>query len=76
MQSIGMKSGTDYEKVESARLLSPSEYSVNTKLGFISLNSALAADQVLAVAFQYTVIGDDHVYQVGEFANAWKALQN
>ncbi|MBR5920352.1 MAG: cell surface protein SprA [Bacteroidales bacterium] len=69
MQSIGMKSGTDYEKVESARLLSPNEYSVNTKLGFISLNSALASDQVLAVAFQYTVIGDDKVYQVGEFAN-------
>ena len=69
MQSIGMKSGTDYEKVESARLLSPSEYTVNTKLGFISLNSALASDQVLAVAFQYTVIGDDKVYQVGEFSN-------
>ena len=69
MQSIGMKSGTDYEKVESARLLSSNEYTVNTKLGFISLNSALASDQVLAVAFQYTVIGDDHVYQVGEFSN-------
>ncbi len=69
MQSIGLKSGTNYEKIESARLLSPSEYTVNTKLGFISLNSALAADQVLAVAFQYTVIGDEHVYQVGEFAN-------
>ena len=69
MQSIGMKSGNDYEKVESARLLSPSEYTVNTKLGFISLNSALASDQVLAVAFQYTVIGDDKVYQVGEFSN-------
>lgn len=69
MQSLGFKSGTNYEKVESARLLSPSEYTVNTKLGFISLNSALAADQVLAVAYQYTVIGDDRVYQVGEFSN-------
>ncbi len=69
MQSIGLKSGTDYEKVESARLLSPNEYTVNTKLGFISLNSALASDQVLAVAFQYTVIGDNKVYQVGEFSN-------
>ncbi len=69
MQSIGFKSGTNYEKVESARLLSPNEYTVNTKLGFISLNSALASDQVLAVAFQYTVIGDDKVYQVGEFSN-------
>ncbi len=69
MHSIGLKAGENYEKVESARLLSPSEYTVNTKLGFISLNSALAADQVLAVAFQYTVIGDDKVYQVGEFSN-------
>lgn len=69
MHSIGMNSGKNYEKLESARLLSPSEYTVNTKLGFISLNSALSADQVLAVAFQYTVIGDDHVYQVGEFSN-------
>ncbi|MBR4135091.1 MAG: cell surface protein SprA [Bacteroidales bacterium] len=69
MHSIGMNSGKNYEKLESARLLSPSEYTVNTKLGFISLNSALSADQVLAVAFQYTVIGDDKVYQVGEFSN-------
>ncbi len=69
LRSKGLTSGTDYEKVESARLLSPSEYTFNSKLGFISLNSALSADQVLAVAFQYTVIGDTTVYQVGEFSN-------
>ena len=69
MQSLGFKAGTNYEKVESARLLSPSEYTFNSKLGFISLNSALTSDQVLAVAFQYTVIGDTTVYQVGEFSN-------
>lgn len=69
LHSLGLKSGTDYEKVESARLLSPSEYTFNSKLGFITLNSALSSDQVLAVAFQYTIIGDDHVYQVGEFSN-------
>ena len=69
LQSLGFKAGTNYEKVESARLLSPSEYTFNSKLGFISLNSALSADQVLAVAFQYTVIGDTTVYQVGEFSN-------
>lgn len=69
LHSIGMTAGTNYEKVESARLLSPSEYTFNPKLGFITLNSALNADQVLAVAFQYTVIGDDKVYQVGEFSN-------
>lgn len=69
LHSIGLKSGVNYEKVESARLLSPSEYTFNSKLGFITLNSALSSDQVLAVAFQYTVIGDDKVYQVGEFSN-------
>lgn len=65
----GMNSGTDFEKVESARLLSPSEYTYNSKLGFISLNNKLNPDQVLAVAFQYTILGDTTVYQVGQFAN-------
>lgn len=69
LRSKGLTSGQDYEKVESARLLNSSEYTFNSKLGFISLNTALSADQVLAVAFQYTVIGDDHIYQVGEFSN-------
>ncbi|MBR0072622.1 MAG: cell surface protein SprA, partial [Bacteroidales bacterium] len=66
MQSKGFVSGRDYEKIESARKLNPSEYSFNPQLGFISLNQALSADQVLAVAFQYQVIGDTTVYQVGE----------
>jgi cell surface protein SprA len=69
LRALGLTSGVDYEKVENASLLTSSEYTVNTKLGFISLNSALSADQVLAVAFQYTVIGDSRVYQVGEFSN-------
>lgn len=66
MQSKGFVSGRDYEKIESARKLNPSEYSFNPQLGFISLNQALSVDQVLAVAFQYQVIGDTTVYQVGE----------
>ncbi len=69
MHALGLTSGKNYEKVESARLLASSEYTFNSKLGFISLNSALTSDQVLAVAFQYTVIGDTTVYQVGEFSN-------
>lgn len=59
--------GTDYVKLENARQLSPSEYRLNSRLGYISLNQRLANDEVLAVAFQYTVSGE--VYQVGEFAN-------
>jgi len=69
LESKGMVAGLDYEKIESARLLSPSEYTFNSKLGFISLTSKLNADQALAVAFQYTVIGDPNIYQVGQFSN-------
>lgn len=69
LNSKGLASGVDYEKIENARLLDPSEYTFNSKLGFISLNTSLNADQVLAVSYQYTVIGSDKVYQVGEFSN-------
>jgi cell surface protein SprA len=59
--------GRDYEKVESARLLSSSEYTLNSTLGYISIKSALNADEVLAVAYEYTYGGQ--VYQVGEFSS-------
>jgi len=62
-------SGEDFEKVESARKLLPSEYNFNSKLGFISLNMSLNSDQTLAVAYQYQVLGDTAVYQVGEFSD-------
>lgn len=65
----GFTSGLDFEKVESARKLNPNEYTFNNKLGFISLNTALNPDQTLAVAFQYTIIGSEKVYQVGEFSD-------
>ena len=57
--------GTDYSKLENARKLAPNEYTFHPQLGYISLQQRLANDEVLAVAYQYT-IGDD-VYQVGEF---------
>jgi len=66
---FGYTAGTDFDKVENARKLNPSEYTFNSKLGFISLNATLNSDQVLAVAYQYTVIGQDKIYQVGEFSD-------
>ncbi|NTW23772.1 MAG: cell surface protein SprA, partial [Lentimicrobium sp.] len=66
---FGYMSGIDYEKVENARKLNSSEYTFNSKLGFISLNSTMNPDQVLAVAYQYTVIGQDSIFQVGEFSD-------
>ena len=59
--------GVDYEKLEKARQLSPSEYTINSALGYISLKSTLQTDQVLAVAFEYTYNGK--TYQVGDFAS-------
>ncbi len=61
--------GEDFIKLENARKLKSTEYTVNQKLGFISLNTSLSDDQIVAVAFQYSIIGDNHVYQVGEFSD-------
>ena len=59
--------GRHYSKLENARkLVENSEYNYNSQLGYISLNQRLTNDEVLAVAFQFTVGGQ--VYQVGEFA--------
>lgn len=66
LEAFGFEGGRDYEKIESARLLSSNEYTLNASLGYISLKSALNADEVLAVAYQYTYNGQ--VYQVGEFS--------
>ena len=67
LRAFGIEGGRDYEKVESARLLSSSEYTLNSTLGYVSLKSQLNADEVLGVAFQYTYNGQ--VYQVGEFSS-------
>ena len=59
--------GNDYSVLENARKLESNEYKLNNKLGYISLTQPLNNDEILAVAFQYSVGGQ--VYQVGEFAN-------
>ena len=59
--------GNDYSVLESARKLEPNEYKLHEKLGYISLNQPLNNDEILGVAYQYTVGGQ--VFQVGEFAN-------
>lgn len=59
--------GQDYSKLENARKLNPNEYTFHPQLGYISLQQKLSNDEVLAVAYQYTI--GDQVYQVGEFGN-------
>jgi cell surface protein SprA len=66
LSAYGINGGEDYEKIESARRLDPSEYTFNSNLGTLSLRSTLRPDEVLGVAYEYTMGG--RVYQVGEFS--------
>lgn len=64
-------SGTEYEDVESARLLDASEYTFDKQLGYISLKTTLQNGEVLAVAYeyQYSENGVQKTRRVGEFSD-------
>ena len=66
LKQYNFEGGKDYEKIESARLLTKTDYTLNESLGYIMLNTALASDEILAVAYEYTYGG--RTYQVGEFS--------
>jgi len=66
LDGSGLTGGRDYEKIENARRLDPSEYRLNNQLGYISLRIPLQPDEVLAAAYEYSYRGQ--VYQVGEFS--------
>ncbi|MFM6976668.1 MAG: cell surface protein SprA [Sphingobacteriaceae bacterium] len=63
----------NFAKLTYARKLTEKEYTLHPQLGYVSLNSALNADEVLAVAYRYTINGEE--YQVGEFSTD-KAVNN
>jgi len=64
--TINFTATHDFEKVLAARKLSASEFTFNPRLGFVSLNTTVNPDQVVAVAYQYTYNGE--TYQVGELS--------
>ncbi|MCL1868336.1 MAG: cell surface protein SprA [Paludibacter sp.] len=65
----GVVGSEDYDKIENARMLNTSEYTLNADLGYISLRQDLRPDEVLAVAFKYLDNKTGKNYQVGEFTN-------
>ncbi len=65
--TVTVSEGQDYSKLENARKLNSNEYTYNAQLGYISLQQRLSNDEILAVAYQYTI--GDKVYQVGEFGS-------
>lgn len=60
---FSMVQSTHYNRVQ-ARKLDDREFYFNSQLGYISLNSKLTTDQMLAVAYEYTYNGKS--YKVGE----------
>ena len=70
LSGFNMKQGTDYSILQNARKLEANEYTLNAQLGFISLNRKLSDGEVLAVAYEYTVIGSSETsFKVGELSN-------
>ncbi|MDC0870827.1 cell surface protein SprA [Flavobacteriaceae bacterium] len=70
--TYGMSQGSDYSLLQNARKLQPNEYTLNSQLGFVSLNKRLNDGEVLAVSFEYTVVGASNgktSFKVGEFSN-------
>ncbi|HEY0059933.1 MAG TPA: cell surface protein SprA, partial [Flavisolibacter sp.] len=65
LTGLGLQPVQDFEKTF-ARKLQPTDYFFNARIGFLSLNQPLQADEVLGIAYQYTYNGK--VYQVGEFS--------
>ena len=61
-----VQEGIDYAVLESARKLELTDYDFHPQLGYVSLKQRLNNDEILAVAFQFTIGGE--TYQVGEFA--------
>lgn len=66
LNALNYTNRIDYQKIEIARKLTDSEFFVHRQLGYISLNQQLNQNQVLAVAYEYTVNG--RRYQVGELS--------
>jgi cell surface protein SprA len=62
--NVSVSEGQDYSKLENARKLNLMNIHLTPNC-YISLQQRLANDEVLAVAYQYTI--GDKVYQVGEF---------
>lgn len=62
-----MDPSRDYNVIQNARKLNPSEFFFNPRTGFVSLNQQISNEQAVAVSYQYTFGGK--TYQVGEFSD-------
>ncbi|QHT71910.1 cell surface protein SprA [Rhodocytophaga rosea] len=70
LDGVGLQKGEDYELIRASRRLSETEFVFNAQLGYISLNTPLRNDEVLAVAYEYTYQG--RKYKVGELTEDYQ----
>ncbi len=64
---VGLTNGTDFTVLRASKKLLPTEYVFNPQLGTVSLLTPLRNDEILAVAFEYTINGQN--YKVGELTD-------
>lgn len=69
---FGMEQGTDFDVIRGARRLTDRDFKFHAQLGYITLNTPLQADEVLAVSFEYTINGV--IYKVGEMTEDYSVL--
>lgn len=64
---LNLANGRDFTVLRAARKLNERDYTINSALGYISLLTPLRNDEVLAVAYEYTLNG--RPYRVGELTD-------
>ncbi len=70
--ALGFEKTKDYELLRGAkRLVAGTDYVFQPQLGYISLTNTLRNDEVLAVAYEYTLNG--RAYKVGELTEDYQA---
>jgi cell surface protein SprA len=74
LEGMGLQRSTDYEFLKGARkLIQDKDFKVQKQLGYISLNFALRDDEVLGVAYEYSLNGV--VFKVGELQEDYAARE-
>lgn len=69
-----LRRGDDYDLLRGARKLNEREFKFQPELGYISLLTPLRNDEILAVAYEYTLNGQK--YKVGELTEDYQARRD
>lgn len=72
LSGLGLVNGTDFAFIKSARKLSERDFTFHPDLGYISLQTPIRTDEVLAVSYEYSYNGK--IYKVGETTEDYQKL--